>query len=37
MGKADQIPVAVVRGYRVVHSDVGARALIRAPERDLFR
>ncbi len=37
MGKADQVPVAIVRGYRVVRSDVGARALIRAPERDLFR
>jgi coenzyme F420-0:L-glutamate ligase/coenzyme F420-1:gamma-L-glutamate ligase len=37
MGKVDRVPVAVVRGYPIVPSDDGARVLIRAPERDLFR
>lgn len=37
MGKVDRIPAAVVRGYSVAPSDDGARVLIRAPERDLFR
>ncbi|ABU60010.1 coenzyme F420-0:L-glutamate ligase [Roseiflexus castenholzii] len=37
MGKVDRVPAAVVRGYSVTPSDNGARVLIRAPERDLFR
>ncbi|NWG21372.1 MAG: coenzyme F420-0:L-glutamate ligase [Chloroflexi bacterium] len=37
MGKVDQVPAAIVRGYVFEPSDAGAKALIRAPERDLFR
>ena len=37
MGKVDAVPVAIVRGYAFAPSDAGARALIRAPEKDLFR
>lgn len=37
MGKIDAVPVAIVRGYHYAASDAGAHALIRAPERDLFR
>lgn len=37
MGKVDRIPAAVVRGYPIAPSGDGARVLIRAPERDLFR
>ncbi len=37
MGKVDRIPAAIVRGYPVMPSNDGARVLIRAPERDLFR
>lgn len=37
MGKVDNVPLAIVRGYRYVPADLGARPLIRAPERDLFR
>lgn len=37
MGKVDQVPAAVVRGYAYTPSDTGAKTLIRAPERDLFR
>lgn len=37
MGKVDRVPVAIVRGYAYVPADTGARALIRAPENDLFR
>lgn len=37
MGKVDQVPAAVVRGYAYTPSDAGAKTLIRAPERDLFR
>jgi coenzyme F420-0:L-glutamate ligase / coenzyme F420-1:gamma-L-glutamate ligase len=37
MGKVDAVPAAIVRGYAYAASEEGARALIRAPERDLFR
>ncbi len=35
-GKADQVPVAVVRGYRARTVGEGARALVRAAEDDMF-
>jgi coenzyme F420-0:L-glutamate ligase / coenzyme F420-1:gamma-L-glutamate ligase len=37
MGKIDAVPVAVVRGYPYAPAAGSARALIRAPEKDLFR
>lgn len=40
MGKLDRVPAALVRGYAYTHDDEdeeGARAMHRAPERDLFR
>ncbi len=37
MGKTDGVPVAIVRGYPFVDGDRGARAIVRPPERDLFR
>jgi coenzyme F420-0:L-glutamate ligase/coenzyme F420-1:gamma-L-glutamate ligase len=37
MGKVDQVPVAVVRGYAYTSADGSARQLIRAPEKDMFR
>lgn len=37
MGKIDAVPVAIVRGYAYQPAEGSARALIRAPERDLFR
>ncbi len=37
MGKVDAVPVAIVRGYAYAPSDATAQALIRAPEKDLFR
>jgi coenzyme F420-0:L-glutamate ligase/coenzyme F420-1:gamma-L-glutamate ligase len=37
MGKIDMVPAAIVRGYAYTPAEGGARALIRAPERDLFR
>ena len=37
MNKIDQVPVALIRGYPFVASDVGAQPLVRPPERDLFR
>jgi coenzyme F420-0:L-glutamate ligase/coenzyme F420-1:gamma-L-glutamate ligase len=37
MGKVDMVPAAIVRGYAYTPAEGGARALIRAPERDLFR
>jgi coenzyme F420-0:L-glutamate ligase/coenzyme F420-1:gamma-L-glutamate ligase len=37
MGKIDAVPVAIVRGYAYTPSEAGAKALIRAPEKDLFR
>ena len=36
MGKADGIPAALVRGYRVPPGDGSARELVMPPERDLF-
>ena len=36
MGKADGVPGAVVRGYRV-QGDGSARDLVMPAERDLFR
>jgi coenzyme F420-0:L-glutamate ligase/coenzyme F420-1:gamma-L-glutamate ligase len=35
-GKADQVPVAVVRGYRAASVGAGARALVRPAAEDLF-
>jgi coenzyme F420-0:L-glutamate ligase/coenzyme F420-1:gamma-L-glutamate ligase len=37
MGKIDAVPVAIVRGYAYTPTEASARALIRAPEKDLFR
>lgn len=37
MGKVDRVPVAIVRGYAVPEGEGGARAIVRPPERDLFR
>lgn len=37
MGKIDAVPAAIVRGYAFSPAERGASALIRAPERDLFR
>jgi coenzyme F420-0:L-glutamate ligase/coenzyme F420-1:gamma-L-glutamate ligase len=36
-GKLDRVPAAVVRGYPLADEDGAATALIRDPERDLFR
>lgn len=37
MGKVDQVPVAVVRGYRYVRGNGNARGLVRERGIDLFR
>jgi coenzyme F420-0:L-glutamate ligase/coenzyme F420-1:gamma-L-glutamate ligase len=37
MGKADGIPAALVRGYRVPAGEGSARELVMPPDRDLFR
>ena len=37
MGKAERVPVAIVRGAPVVAASAGARDLVRPPEEDLFR
>ena len=37
MGKIDAVPIAIVRGYAYTPAEASARALIRAPEKDLFR
>ena len=37
MGKIDAVPVAIVRGYAYPPAAGSARALLRAPEKDLFR
>lgn len=37
MGKTDAVPAVIVRGYPYVAAEASARALIRAPEKDLFR
>ncbi len=37
MGKLDRIPAAIVRGYRYAKGEGNAQALVRPPERDLFR
>ncbi len=37
MKKSDGIPLAVVRGYTYKKSEAGSQALLRSPERDLFR
>jgi len=37
MGKLDQVPVAVVRGYRYEPGSGSARELLRDPNMDLFR
>ncbi|HWQ15001.1 MAG TPA: coenzyme F420-0:L-glutamate ligase [Roseiflexaceae bacterium] len=37
MGKVDQVPAAVVRGYPYSRAGGSARQLVRPPERDLFR
>jgi coenzyme F420-0:L-glutamate ligase/coenzyme F420-1:gamma-L-glutamate ligase len=36
MGKAEGVPAALVRGYRVRAGEGSARELVMAPERDLF-
>ena len=36
MGKAKNVPAALVRGYRVPEGDGSARELVMPPERDLF-
>jgi coenzyme F420-0:L-glutamate ligase/coenzyme F420-1:gamma-L-glutamate ligase len=36
MGKAEGVPAALVRGYRVAPGDGSARELVMPPERDLF-
>jgi coenzyme F420-0:L-glutamate ligase/coenzyme F420-1:gamma-L-glutamate ligase len=37
MGKTDAVPAAIVRGYAYAPDEGDAKALIRAPEKDLFR
>lgn len=37
MGKIDAVPVAIVRGYAYTPAEGGAWALIRSPDKDLFR
>jgi coenzyme F420-0:L-glutamate ligase/coenzyme F420-1:gamma-L-glutamate ligase len=37
MGKLDRVPVAVIRGYAYVAGEGTAAALVRSPEKDLFR
>jgi coenzyme F420-0:L-glutamate ligase/coenzyme F420-1:gamma-L-glutamate ligase len=37
MGKLDRVPVAIVRGVEWEAGDGSSRALVRSPERDLFR
>ncbi|HEX6289651.1 MAG TPA: coenzyme F420-0:L-glutamate ligase [Herpetosiphonaceae bacterium] len=37
MGKVDQRPVAVVRGYPYTRGDGSGRQLVMAPDRDMFR
>jgi coenzyme F420-0:L-glutamate ligase / coenzyme F420-1:gamma-L-glutamate ligase len=37
MGKVDQRPVALVRGYPYTPGDGSGRRLVMAPERDMFR
>ena len=37
MGKAEGMPAALVRGYRVPPGDGSAREIVMPPERDLFR
>lgn len=37
MGKIDAVPAAIVRGYAYTPAAGSARALIRVPEKDLFR
>jgi coenzyme F420-0:L-glutamate ligase/coenzyme F420-1:gamma-L-glutamate ligase len=37
MGKTDQIPVALVRGYHVTSSEANGKALLRNPATDMFR
>lgn len=37
MGKVERIPVAVIRGYDYAEGCEGAKALVREPEKDMFR
>ena len=37
MGKIDRVPVALVRGFAFEPGAGGAQAVVRPPERDLFR
>ncbi|MDO8616480.1 MAG: coenzyme F420-0:L-glutamate ligase [Dehalococcoidia bacterium] len=37
MGKLDQVPVAIVRGYAYPRGEGTARQIVRDPEKDLFR
>jgi len=37
MGKTDQVPIALIRGYRYTPAEGSARQLIRSPDKDMFR
>jgi coenzyme F420-0:L-glutamate ligase/coenzyme F420-1:gamma-L-glutamate ligase len=37
MGKAESVPVVLVKGYKYESGGMGAKELIRDPEDDLFR
>lgn len=37
MGKVSRVPVAIIRGYDFTEGCEGAKALVRAPEKDIFR
>jgi coenzyme F420-0:L-glutamate ligase/coenzyme F420-1:gamma-L-glutamate ligase len=37
MKKQDRIPIAILRGYAYQKSEAGSQALLRPPEKDLFR
>ena len=37
MGKLDNVPVALIKGYIYNQGNSAVNELIRAPERDLFR
>ena len=37
MKKQDRIPIAILRGYAYEKSEAGSQALLRPPEKDLFR
>jgi coenzyme F420-0:L-glutamate ligase/coenzyme F420-1:gamma-L-glutamate ligase len=37
MKKRGRIPLVILRGYTYQKSEAGSQALLRSPERDLFR